>query len=493
MSKLLKFNGSSTYATLPMSLNLEEGSSTRSFWLKVSGVGNYAVISNYPSTANLAIDIISGRIRYYRNANPNSGGMSEPIEVDKWIHITLTRNIVTGVNKGYTNGVLYGTVADPKTSIVSDKACRLGAYLNGTATGPFYFGVMTDVKFWNVAVDDDQAMEIFKGASVAHDNLLAHYKLSEGVGTTLFDYSGNGNDITVVNGTWVDDTLPSGKAPKILIHANGVVYTHKSGAWVNLGVIPGPGEVRDMLYYTEGMSSISLPQIEELKLLVPSNKFQIGYYNGPKRFIGLDFVDHPDPFLDSSGLMLIPFNGDSLDALENITIPTSVTYSAGKFGQAMVMNGSSTNVNVGTILAKRKEFTLSLWLKKATAGTYHGIVGNYIGAGFWLQTDSVGGIGLPREISLSGTDYTFSARNVCDDKFHHIVVTKVGKSVILYIDGTLELNLTANTDWAFSDEPLYLGMLGTSIPRTFPGQIDQVRMFNRALTAPEVARLYVEL
>ena len=493
MGKILKFNGTSTYAILPLSLGLENGSSTRSFWLKVSGTANYAIISDYPSNVNLAIDIISSKVRYYRAGNPSAANLSETVTVGNWIHVTLTRDIVAGVIKCYTNGVQTGTATDPKTSIVGTTQCRLGSYVNGATTGPFYNGVMTDVKFWNVAISSAEAMSVYKGASVALENLLAHYKLTEGTGTTLLDYSGNGNNIIAVNGTWIDDVLPSVKNPKMLVHANNSVYTYKSNTWENLGTMPPEGEMRDDLYFREGMmSSITPEQLEALKVIVPSNKFRLGYYTGPRRFPGAAFVDHPDPFGDDSGLLLMGMNGTHLDKLDNVVTPVAITYATGKFGQAAVFNGTSSYINLGTILAKRKKFTISFWLKKATAISYHGIMGNYIGSGFWLQTDAGGRLGMAKDLSTSGTIYSFGSRNICDNAYHHIAVTKTDKSVILYIDGTVELNLVASTDWEFSVEPLYLGMLDISLPRLFPGQIDQLRMFNRALTPTEILRLYAE-
>ncbi len=73
-----------------------------------------------------------------------------------------------------------------------------------------------------------------------------------------------------------------------------------------------------------------------------------------------------------------------------------------------------------------------------------------------------------------------------DDRFHHIAYVYNGNSIIMYLDGmalgsvTLNLNTTAST--------LCVGgeVSGSTCVRLFNGNIDEFRIYNRALTSGEI-------
>ena len=75
---------------------------------------------------------------------------------------------------------------------------------------------------------------------------------------------------------------------------------------------------------------------------------------------------------------------------------------------------------------------------------------------------------------------------------YHVVVTYDGTDAKVYIDSILEN--TVNTPGALdtNTDNLYIGTLGDGSSLQFDGQIDYILIYNRALTASEIALLYRE-
>jgi len=83
--------------------------------------------------------------------------------------------------------------------------------------------------------------------------------------------------------------------------------------------------------------------------------------------------------------------------------------------------------------------------------------------------------------------------NVNDGKWHHVVGTYDGRQLSLYIDGELDalMSVFAFTCIDTSEDRALIGMNGTAkSPREWNGLIDDVRIYNYALSEVEVKALY---
>ena len=79
--------------------------------------------------------------------------------------------------------------------------------------------------------------------------------------------------------------------------------------------------------------------------------------------------------------------------------------------------------------------------------------------------------------------------------WHYVAVTYNGFSLNLYIDGVLDISSQAVISLDNSSEPLYFGKAFTSVGqenwyRWFKGKIDDIGIWNRALTQQEITALY---
>lgn len=168
----------------------------------------------------------------------------------------------------------------------------------------------------------------------------------------------------------------------------------------------------------------------------------------------------------------------------------------GKYGKALSFNGQSSNVAIsraGGQLSGYSAMTVSAWIyvNQYTA-SYSGIVADLGGA--WNERS----FAITQEDVVGRIDFSFASGNngqivVVDNlptqQWIHIACTfQANNLIIVYINGVLNQQAsttlgTLNTD----TRNLYIGYY---INKAFNGTIDEVRIYNRALTAEEILLLY---
>ncbi|MBD3183937.1 hypothetical protein GF312_16755 [Candidatus Poribacteria bacterium] len=90
-----------------------------------------------------------------------------------------------------------------------------------------------------------------------------------------------------------------------------------------------------------------------------------------------------------------------------------------------------------------------------------------------------------RSVTLAPNDIRSQALpNYNDDAWHHVVITYDGSQGRLYLDGVMHVDIPVSGDIAETDEPLHIG--DGNNERHFNGIIDEVRIYNKALTEDEV-------
>ena len=202
----------------------------------------------------------------------------------------------------------------------------------------------------------------------------------------------------------------------------------------------------------------------------------------------------------SSNVALYQLDGNANDTVGNHNSTASnVTYSTGKFGQCAVFNGSSQYITTGVDSSdiSMTNTSFSCWVNfTATSGTIMDNGGAASsGRGLILETGS-GYIVWQQANGTSGqsTAITTASNSYNDGNWHHVVGTIDGNRVMkLYIDGNVETSTpTANSS---ASSPLYTLEIGRRAfynSQYFNGSIDQVRIYDKALSSDEVSILYNE-
>jgi hypothetical protein len=92
---------------------------------------------------------------------------------------------------------------------------------------------------------------------------------------------------------------------------------------------------------------------------------------------------------------------------------------------------------------------------------------------------------------VSGSDWgpVYGKTDVNDGHWHHVVGVYDQKKLYLYIDGKLDASTPATGKVRVNEEPVYIGENSQMPNRFWNGLIDDVRIYNYALTAEEVSAI----
>ena len=118
----------------------------------------------------------------------------------QWNHWAFTKNCSTGEMKMYLNGVLWHS-GNNKTAPIDIQEIKLGS--NGKGTGYFWDGKIKELRIFNKELDNitiNNWMNIRVNCTHPdYSNLVAHYPLNEGIGSSANDNSPN-NQVAIFNG-----------------------------------------------------------------------------------------------------------------------------------------------------------------------------------------------------------------------------------------------------------------------------------------------------
>jgi hypothetical protein len=193
---------------------------------------------------------------------------------------------------------------------------------------------------------------------------------------------------------------------------------------------------------------------------------------------------------------------------DNGTLNGGATFAAGEVANAFSLNGTTayvsapdvTKINFGT-----GDFSIDAWIQTSNASTTQAIVDKRSGdnvsvfTGYHLFTFQ-GNLGVQLADGLGGgitaTNFV-SATNVANGAFHHVAVTVVRNSATggnLYVDGVsvLTFNPTGRPGSLTNTAEF---RIGRNCPNTladnfFNGLIDEVELFNVALSATDVQAIF---
>lgn len=205
--------------------------------------------------------------------------------------------------------------------------------------------------------------------------------------------------------------------------------------------------------------------------------------------------------LNSGLLACYPFSGSISDFSGNNLNGSSSSslFTTDRFGianRALLINDSTNYVNITYNSLKVNQFTYSVWvnvqnLPSATISIIS--LGNNI-----MDQAILLGPGIGFGLASYNSDGTYSSSVTSGSSptvntWYHVVMVRNTTTVSLYVNG----NFTASTSiagkipgYGSSNYAAYIGRRTGSVPQYFKGKIDDVRMFNRALTQSEITQLY---
>jgi hypothetical protein len=193
-----------------------------------------------------------------------------------------------------------------------------------------------------------------------------------------------------------------------------------------------------------------------------------------------------------------PFNGNANDTVggHNGTIVGTPTYATGKIGQAILLNGVDQMVDVGSVgISGAAPRTISGWAKSNSTAMpdWTNIFG-------FTGTDAANLSGRSFDIELRGGQLQFCLHvygwedNILplDLDWHHLAATYDGTTIRWYGDGRyINSYERSGANALNTEDTVHMGQRGDTgeAVNFFPGKIDDVKIWNRALTGAQIAWL----
>jgi hypothetical protein len=191
-------------------------------------------------------------------------------------------------------------------------------------------------------------------------------------------------------------------------------------------------------------------------------------------------------------------SGNANDSIgtNNGTLVSGAGYAAGEVGQAFSLNGAGACVSISdspSLDVFANGITIELWLK----------VNQVTANSSWMWIVAKGNTSWRLEGTEGAKSVTFSttgvsanvdmtgSRNVNDGQWHHVAAVYDGTNKYIYVDGTLDVSAPATGLIAQNNQPVDLGQNSATTGNTFNGLLDEVSIYNRALSASEIQAIYV--
>ena len=293
-------------------------------------------------------------------------------------------------------------------------------------------------------------------------NNLIDYQVLIELNSSNFDFShakSDGSDIRFYDGNnflpyWIEKWDSISQEAKI---------------WVKVPYIPANESVSFHIYYGNpniiSASSVSSVFIREIDGCVASWHLDEG-----------------------TGSIVYDASGNNNDG----TIYGGATWVDGKFGKALSCDGSDDYVEVpdSDSLDITNAITMECWVKlnelASVKGPNHFI--RKLPEVYSLRQEQTNDR-VRFALTLNGTTVQFTSNTVLDiGKFYHVVATYDSELMKIYIDGTFDKDNSATGTIDVSTDPL---RIGRGEPAGYlNGIIDEVRVYNRALTPEEISDLY---
>jgi hypothetical protein len=227
------------------------------------------------------------------------------------------------------------------------------------------------------------------------------------------------------------------------------------GGYGTRGTYDGPYYFLDINFDSGGAVTLYNPQVEYKSHVTPFVAGTRSATQGLKDLTAASTINLSNVSFDANAQMT--FDGTN----DTVSIPSNSSNNiAGDITMELVLN--RTAGYSAAVMHKEQQYTLYVYSSGAIT---------YADSSIWSYS-------------------TFGAfGNLTTGTYHHLVATKTGGVVKIYLDGTVIINKSFGSAITQTNNTLYVGSYDGS-SNYFGGEIPVSKVYNRALTADEVARNY---
>ncbi len=365
--------------------------------------------------------------------------LSVPKKIDsgEWHNIAVTYTGGTAMAKFFLDGSLVGEV-ESTIHLVHDSNVpfRIGATSVGSGIGGYFDGRIDEVRVWSVARTEEEIQRDMRRVLTGNEPGLEGYWRMEG---NFLDSSSNGNHLTPENGPTFSDDVPF------------------------LGEDESELEQPDTISASEDL---------------------------------LDGLVSYWPMDEESGVREDVHGGNDVNPQGIVSVEQGIVATSARLER---MNKESFEIEDEEQAGlEPAQISVSLWMKSTLSSADNGdasIVSKRSADGYQISLQDWGRLWwqingqymCTNQMSCGG-EVLEEKNDLDDDQWHHVVATYDGQTGRLFLDG----NIVASKAWGSlqydNADPFYIGQItGTHF---FDGSIDEVGLWDRALTEGEVAMLY---
>lgn len=189
------------------------------------------------------------------------------------------------------------------------------------------------------------------------------------------------------------------------------------------------------------------------------------------------------------------------------TLTNSPTWGAGRIGSGVTLDGTNDYIDIGSSSAladNLSRFSVSTWFKTSTttcpsancmliSKLSTGSFSTGIGWALLAEYNYMGQLGFLVQGPTSSdwvAKYT-DADTYDDGAWHHVLATYDSGTIIMYVDGSTVYTTTNSGGTIGSISNAVNVRIGADTDGNyFPGTVDEVRIYDRVLSAEEAAKLY---
>ncbi len=458
----LNFNGTNAYVNLPALGTFYNSGFTLEAWVKKASTTQVdkGVLGSWTGDSNggpmMWVDHIQGH--YYLTL---SKGLSNYLDsgttpsAGTWQHVAATYDGSTA--RFYVNGTLVAS--QPWTASVGDaNTWKIGAY-GSSATG-FFDGSIDEVRIYDHALD---------AGSIQTDMNTPIGPIDSSPPSTPTGLTQTGGTTTTVNVSWTASNDNVG-VTGYDVYRDGNLVTTTSGTTFSLtGLDCGKTYAVAVVARDAAGNSSGPATVNASTSACGSGSGLVAAYS----------------FDGGSGTVLSDVSGNG----NNGTIVGAAWTTSGRYRSALHFNGNGDRVDLpalGTFY--NNGFTVEGWVKKDTANrSDEGIVGTWdSGAGggpmLWIDYTTAH---IDLTLAQGGSNYLDSGQLATAGQWEYLTGTYDGSTARVYVNGSLVASKSFFGSVGNSNA-WRIGAYGGTPTGFFDGTIDEVRIYNRALSAGEV-------
>jgi len=467
---------------------------------------------------------------------------SEPLQANTWYHVAVTYDAATTTMKLYKNGALIDTNTNVPP-VANGNMVRLGSFDNAAN---LFNGAMDEVRIWNrvltpCEIENNINTELASG----QDGLVTYYKFNQGTANVdndglidLIDTTDNGNDGLLINflfnGTtsnWVAPGCPASGVSGILFEPLSANATQQfcNAAQVSNLVASGSGTLK---WYDVATAGTPLSQTQSLSTATYYVSQTIGTCETDRTPVAVtvNIVAAPTAaaiqnfnanttvsslvatgtnlhwYLSASGGSAINLSdvlttatyyvSQTVDGCESERTAVQVTINGGSLN----FSGSTDKVNLSlalnSVIDPINTFTVESWVYPTAMENDLGnnvgmIIGNYntifVDMQFMLRKEGTAYQFWVNDSGITNFKAVTATNAVVLNQWQHVAGVWNGSDLKIYINGVLANTTTGVTGASFKSQlnnPIQLGKNLSN--EKFVGNIDEVRMWSRALSVDEL-------